>query len=130
MSRLKVLARGLYSNPPIHGARIIDIILGDKELTDMWHHELRVMSGRMQEMRHGLHKNLKDLGNEHNWDHVINQIGMFAYTGLNKAQVDELREKYAIYMTADGRISIAGLNSGNLNYISEAFHNVTKGKEF
>jgi aspartate aminotransferase len=44
--------------------------------------------------------------------------------------VDELREKYAIYMTADGRISIAGLNTSNLGYISEAFHNVTKGKAF
>jgi len=55
---------------------------------------------------------------------------MFAYTGLNKAQVDELREKYAIYMTADGRISIAGLNTSNLGYISEAFHAVTKGKKF
>ena len=30
MSRIKVLARALYSNPPIHGARIVDIILGDK----------------------------------------------------------------------------------------------------
>ena len=84
----------------------------------------------MHEMRHGLHKNMKDLGNEHNWDHVINQICMFAYTGLSTEQVNELREKYAIYMTADGRISIAGLNTGNLDYISEAFHNVTKGKAF
>jgi hypothetical protein len=30
-------------------------------------------------------------------------------------------------MTADGRISIAGLNTGNLDYISEAFHKVTIG---
>jgi aspartate aminotransferase len=81
-------------------------------------------------MRHGLVKNLKDLGSEHSWQHMIDQIGMFAFTGLNKQQVDELREKYAIYMTADGRISIAGLNTGNLNYIAEAFHAVTKGKKF
>jgi aspartate aminotransferase len=130
MSRVKTLARALYSNPPIHGARIVDIILGDKDLTNMWHDDLKHMSGRMMQMRTGLHKNMKDLGSEHNWDHVINQIGMFAYTGLNKAQVDELREKYAIYMTGDGRISIAGLNTGNLDYISEAFHAVTKGKQF
>jgi len=32
MTRIKTLARALYSNPPIHGARIVDIILGDKEL--------------------------------------------------------------------------------------------------
>jgi len=88
------------------------------------------MSGRMNDMRHGLHKNLRDLGSVHNWDHITNQIGMFAYTGLSKDMVDELREKYAIYMTADGRISIAGLNTSNLGYISDAFHTVTKGKAF
>jgi len=37
-----------------------------------------------------------------------------------------LREKYAIYMTMDGRISIAGLNTGNVKRIAEAFHEVTK----
>ena len=51
---------------------------------------------------------------------------MFAFTGLNKDQVDKLREKYAIYMTADGRISIAGLNSQNLDYVADAFNDVTK----
>ena len=39
-------------------------------------------------------------------------------------------KEYGIYMTADGRISIAGLNSKNLDYIAEAFHNVTKDKKF
>ena len=55
---------------------------------------------------------------------------MFAYTGLNKDQVNELREKHAIYMTMDGRISIAGLNTKNLDYVSKAFHEVTHGKPF
>lgn len=58
MSRVKTLARALYSNPPIHGARIVDIILGDKELTRMWHEDLKMMSGRMKTMRTGLHKSL------------------------------------------------------------------------
>jgi aspartate aminotransferase len=44
--------------------------------------------------------------------------------------VNELREKYGIYMTMDGRISIAGLNTGNLDYVAEAFHKVTHGKTF
>ena len=88
------------------------------------------MSGRMAEMRSGLVNKLKELGNEHDWSHVTNQIGMFAYTGLNEEQVTTLREKYAIYMTRDGRISIAGLNSGNLDYVSAGFHEVTTGKEF
>ena len=130
MSRIKQIARPIYSNPPIHGARIVDIILGDDKLTSMWHQDLRDMSGRMADMRAGLVKNLKDLGNEHDWSHVTSQIGMFAFTGLNKDMVNELRERYAIYMTMDGRISIAGLNTKNLAYVSEAFHNVTTGKSF
>ena len=37
MSRIKQIARPIYSNPPIHGARIVDTVLGDAELTSMWH---------------------------------------------------------------------------------------------
>lgn len=81
-------------------------------------------------MRQGLVQKLKDLGNEHDWSHATSQIGMFAYTGLNKEQVTELREKHAIYMTADGRISIAGLTTKNLDYVAKAFHTVTTGKPF
>jgi aspartate/tyrosine/aromatic aminotransferase len=33
-------------------------------------------------------------------------------------------------MTMDGRISIAGLNTKNISYVSEAFHAVTAGKSF
>jgi aspartate/tyrosine/aromatic aminotransferase len=58
MSRIKQLARPIYSNPPIHGARLINIVLEDKELTAEWHRELKVMSGRMAEMRKGLYTKL------------------------------------------------------------------------
>lgn len=51
MSRIKAIARPIYSNPPIHGARLIDIVLSDPKLTEEWHRELKVMSGRMKEMR-------------------------------------------------------------------------------
>lgn len=130
MTRLKQIARPVYSNPPIHGARIVDVVLGDEKLTQMWHEDLLVMSSRIKEMREGLVAELKRLGNEHSWQHVVDQIGMFAYTGLDKDMVIELREKHAIYMTADGRISIAGLNTGNLGYVAECIHKVTQGKPF
>ena len=53
-SRLKQIIRPMYSNPPINGARIVDIILRDKELTTIWHKELIMMSDRIREVRHGL----------------------------------------------------------------------------
>ena len=93
----------------------------------MWHEDLVMMSKRMKEMRQGLVDKLKALGNEHDWSHVTSQIGMFAYTGLATEQVTMLREKHAIYMTQDGRISIAGLNTGNLDYVAKCFHEATHG---
>ena len=83
MSRIKQLARPLWSNPPIYGARIVDIVLSDPGLTEEWHSELKVMSSRMFKMRHGLVDKLKERKNPHNWQHIVDQIGMFAYTGLN-----------------------------------------------
>lgn len=60
----------MYSNPPIHGARIVDLVLSDPELTASWHQELLNMSGRMKEMRTGLVQKLKDHGSTHDWSHV------------------------------------------------------------
>ena len=84
------------------------------------------MSKRMAEMRVGLVASLKDAGSTLDWSHVTNQIGMFAYTGMSVAQVESVRDNEAIYMTMDGRISIAGLNTGNLDSIGKAFHRATK----
>lgn len=129
-SRIKQIARPLYSNPPIYGARIVDVVLGTPEIRAQWDQDLITMSSRMAGMRQGLVDKLKELGNEHDWSHVTSQIGMFAYTGLNKDQVTAIREQHSIYMTMDGRISIAGLNPDNLEYVARAFHGVTTGKEF
>lgn len=35
-SQVKIIIRPMYSNPPIHGARIVDIILNDSELCALW----------------------------------------------------------------------------------------------
>ena len=77
-------------------------------------------------MRQALRQELEDLGSKHDWSHITSQIGMFAFTGLNEAQVNQLREKLLIYMTMNGRISIAGLNTGNIKRIAQAFHEVSR----
>ncbi len=51
---------------------------------------------------------------------------MFAFTGLSTELVNKMREEHHVYMTADGRISIAGLNTGNLDHVANSFHAVTK----
>jgi len=71
---------------------------------------------------------LKEVGSTHDWTHVISQIGMFAYTGMNSEMVDALTAKYSIFLTRDGRISLAGLNPKNVEYVAKAIHSVTDGK--
>lgn len=41
------------------------------------------MSNRIKDMRKGLHQRLLKLGTPGTWDHIVQQIGMFSYTGLN-----------------------------------------------
>jgi aspartate aminotransferase len=58
--------------------------------------------------------------------YIKQQIGMFCYSGLTPEQVQRMREEYAIYMTKDGRISMAGVTSKNVEYLADALHQVTK----
>jgi len=80
-------------------------------------------------MRAKLVKLLKDAGSTRDWSHIVNQIGMFAFTGLTPEEVDELREKYHIYMTRNGRISVAGVNDTNIDYLAQGIHAVTSKRK-
>lgn len=128
-SRFKETCLPIYSNPPIHGARIVDLILSDEELTNEWKSEVLSMANRLKNLRIDIVKKLKELGSTHDWSHITNQVGMFAFTGLTAEMVGEVREKYSIYMPPDGRISVAGVNSGNIDHVCKAFHEVSHGKQ-
>lgn len=41
-------------------------------------------------------------------------------------QVERLINEFSVYMTKDGRISVAGVTSGNVGYLAHAIHQVTK----
>ncbi|CAL9095254.1 unnamed protein product [Musa textilis] len=84
--QLKRLARPMYSNPPVHGARIVANIVGDPNLFDEWKQEMELMAGRIQNVWRRLHANLswKDKSGR-DWSSILKQIGMPSYTGLNKA---------------------------------------------
>jgi len=126
-SQLKTIIRPMYSNPPGHGAKIISKVLGDPQLYQEWQSHLKEMSGRIQEMRTKLYETLKNKKTPGDWSHIIHQIGMFSYTGLNETQVEKLTREYHIYMVKNGRISMAGLNSKNVTYFANAIHNVITG---
>jgi aspartate aminotransferase len=84
------------------------------------------MANRIINMRDLLVDNLKQAGSTQDWSHIQSQIGMFAFSGLTKDQVDTLRTDHSIYMTGDGRISMAGVTTANVEYLAAAMHAVTK----
>ena len=65
------------------------------------------------------------LGSTRSWGHISDQIGMFCYSGLSKSEVEAIRDRHSIYMTLDGRVSMAGVTSGNVEYLAESMHDVT-----
>lgn len=84
------------------------------------------MASRIIEMRRLLREHLEvKLKNPVNWSHITSQIGMFCYTGLRPEQVSRLTSEHHVYLTKDGRISIAGINSSNVGRLAEAIHAVT-----
>jgi len=125
-SQLKILVRPMYSNPPVYGARIVANILGDAELTQLWRKEVKLMADRIIGMRTELVNNLKSLGSKRDWSHITNQIGMFCFTGLTPEQVDRVTKEFHVYLTKNGRISIAGITSKNVGHLAKAMHEVTK----
>ncbi|KAK4692808.1 hypothetical protein P7C71_g4463, partial [Lecanoromycetidae sp. Uapishka_2] len=124
-SQIKILVRPLYSNPPVHGARVASKILTTPELNEQWLQEVKGMADRIIKMRALLKKNLEDIGSKHDWSHITSQIGMFAYTGLKPEQMDKLAEEHSVYATKDGRISVAGITTDNVKRLAEAMHKVT-----
>jgi aspartate aminotransferase len=126
LSQLKILIRPMYSNPPLYGARVVDTVLSDPQLVKQWELDLQAMADRMNGVRRSLVDKLAENGSRREWGHITKQIGMMAFTGLNKDQVATLKSKYHIYMTDDGRAAVTGLNSRNVEYVAKAFHDVTK----
>jgi len=103
------------------------------------------MAGRIISMRKELYKLLtEELKTPGNWDHIINQIGMFrcvisppfstsiadespSFTGIKPEQSKRMTEEFHIYLTQNGRISMAGLNTHNVRTFAEALDKVVRG---
>nr|XP_007137184.1 hypothetical protein PHAVU_009G106800g [Phaseolus vulgaris]ESW09178.1 hypothetical protein PHAVU_009G106800g [Phaseolus vulgaris] len=126
-SQLKLVIRPMYSSPPIHGASIVAAILKDSDLFNEWTIELKGMADRIISMRQQLFDALRSRGTPGDWSHIIKQIGMFTFTGLNSKQVSFMTNEYHIYMTSDGRISMAGLSSKTVPLLADAIHAAVTG---
>ncbi|KAJ4829528.1 L-asparaginase 1 [Turnera subulata] len=125
-SQLQNIARAMYSSPPVHGILLVSTILSDPNMKALWTKEVKAMANRIRTIRTTLKGSLEQLGSSLNWEHITNQAGMFCLSGLTPEQVDRLAREFHVYMTLDGRISMAGVTTGNVSYLADAVHEVTK----
>lgn len=120
LSQAKTIIRTLYSNPASHGAATVAMVLNDSVLKAQWEEELNQMRERIKFMRQKLVTTLKECGVTQDFDFIIEQNGMFSFSGLTPEQVDTLRQDFAIYIVRSGRINVAGITEDNLRYLCES----------
>jgi aromatic-amino-acid transaminase len=126
LSQVKRVIRTNYSNPPIHGGAVVAAVLNSPELRQQWEDELAGMRDRIRAMRISLVEQLKAAGVAQDFSFVIKQRGMFSYTGLTAAQVEQLKTEFGIYAVSTGRICLAALNTKNIGYVAKAIAAVVK----
>jgi aromatic-amino-acid transaminase len=124
LSQVKRVIRTNYSSPPSYGSQTAATVLTTPELRAMWEVELGQIRDRIKTMRRQLVERIRELRSDFNFGHIVQQRGMFSYTGLNREQVRRLREEYSIYTIDTGRICVAALTSRNIDYVSRAIASV------
>lgn len=123
-SQVKRVIRSNYSSPPQHGFAVVSTILSDAALTSQWEGEVLAMRNRLSSLRNLFVDTLAKKGVNQDFEFIRRQKGMFSFSGLNKDQVELLKNKYSIYIVASGRVSVAGMNEKTMDYLCEAFKSV------
>ena len=131
VSQLSAIIRRTYSNPPGHGAKIATLLLTNEEYYKSWLVDLDTMTARLKSMRQALRNSIEANQEQYNklhpdkpinrtWNHITDQQGMFSFTGLTKPQVEYIITNHNIFLTANGRISISGLTTSNVDRVGAA----------
>lgn len=124
--QLKFTVRRMYSSPPSHAGHLTAKVMNTPALHESWQGDVKAMRERIIQMRQKLVTVLSEKLPGRDFSYLTKQQGMFSFTGLSPAQVDRLREEFAIYLVQSGRMCVAGLNNGNIDYIANAFAEVLK----
>jgi aromatic-amino-acid transaminase len=124
LSQIKRLVRSNYSNPPTHGSKIVAAVLSTPELRTLWEQELGQMRDRIKSMRTLLVEKIHARVPGADFSFVTRQRGMFSYSGLTREQVVRMREEFSVYAIESGRICVAALNTGNVDYSADAIAKV------
>ena len=119
-SQMHSVIRANYSMPPSHGALVVETILADPKLKQMWRDELKTMRKRIKDLRSQLVDAIKAEGVQQDFSFIERQKGMFSFLGVNAEQVDQLVNKHSVYLVGSSRINLAGLNQHNIAYVAKS----------
>jgi aromatic-amino-acid transaminase len=125
LSQLKIMIRTNYSNPPIHGAKLVAMVLQSPELRAQWETELAGMRQRIKRMRTLLVERLAAAKVDMDLSFITRQRGMFSFSGLSTPQMQRLRTEFAVYGVDSGRICVAALNERNIDAVVAAIAKVS-----
>ena len=115
--QVKIAIRTNYSTPPTHGALLVSTILNDPALRAQWVAELDGMRQRIRRMRQGLVTRLAG-NNARDFQHFMEQRGLFSYSGLDGGQMARLKDEFGIYGVSDGRLCMAALTERTLDRVA------------
>jgi aspartate/tyrosine/aromatic aminotransferase len=119
-SQVKTIIRRMYSNPPTHGAAIVNTVLSDATLRQAWEDELDEMRARIKNLRNAFVETMKQVAPDRDFGFMNDQRGMFSYSGLKDQYADLLMKKHSVYILKSGRINVAGINDSNRQRLCEA----------
>lgn len=122
MGRLRPLARASHSSPPVDGAAIVAELLGDPLLRAAWETEIVAMRERVASLRDAFVDGLGALGHAARFQHLREQRGMFAYTGLDRAEVQRLQDDQGVYLLGNGRLCLTALPAPRIPSVCERIH--------
>lgn len=125
-SQIASIARGIWSMPPDHGAAIVETILEDATLKEIWLEELGQVRGRINDTRALLAGALDRAGVSGDFSFITREKGMFSFLGISKEQVRTLVDQYSIYLVDSSRINVAGINSRNMDYLVQSLKAVLR----
>ena len=124
LSQVKRVIRTNYSSPPTYGGQTATTVLTTPELRTLWETELGQMRDRIKAMRRQLVDKIRAERSDFDFSFVVEQRGMFSYSGLTREQVHRLRKEYSVYAIDSGRICVAALNTRNVDYVAKAIASV------
>ncbi len=122
-SRMQIITRTQYSNPPRHGESIATAVLTNPRRREMWEKEVNEMRKRVVHFRKKFAEQFARITGR-DCSYIANGHGFFCRLGLNPDQITQLKEKHGIYMTKDARINIAAINDDNFMKVLEAIQKV------